>query len=217
MQPSNIKISSHPLDVDQIAHVAYITSDSKTRVMTHADFCSLVETTTWFAGVLSHALNKHGTFYTLETGVIHQPSDPVVFITTTANYTMSDTTYNSAGLFANLFNKGFLIKPKSVGAFNSAISDSRMILPNPQLDTQHKFTNIWGFINYADSGLIEKVWKRIGRESRLYLKKHNVLYMKSCSRYVNYFQFRLSIKTDQHTNHQLNTITRVHAFISSLV
>ncbi len=215
MKPSAIKYSSHQINADQIVHIIYITPDAgEQHPMTFADFCNLASQE-WFAAELSRTLNRHAHSYVLETNVVHQPSDPLIFITTTATYTVSADTRSSHTLFKDVFSRGFL-RQKSIRAFDSSLSNSRLIIPNPKLDTQFQFVHMYNFMQYADTRIIAKFWKLVAKESARYLKRHRMLYIQSCSRYTNYFQLKLSTALEQYSTCKFTTLNSTLALISGL-
>lgn len=210
--PIQFKIETVELNVTQTLYKISIMRDvnDKWHTATFADFV-LLTTNREFSWELSRQLaTQRGGAYFLESGIVTSKTEPFILVTTLC-HKLDNHMSTSTGLYRSQFRH----KPsKHILTFNSALWNTRVIIPNPWLDHESKFGHARDFFQSADTTMLRKFWKHVGRNSAAYLKKHKVLFMQTDGSILRYMLLLLRTEPRNYACSGCTTLSRVQALLS---
>ena len=183
------------------------TGDDRWQTTTFADFVKLSAQAD-FSRELSRLLaTQRGGGYLLESGIVTHKTDPFVFVTT-LNHRLDWPMSTSTGLYRTQLRSN---THKYIRAYNSGISNTRVVIPNPWLDHDFQFGHAKDFFQKADDTMLRKFWKHVGRNAAAYLKKYKVLCMQTDGSILRYMVMMMRNEPRNYACSGCATIARVQA------
>jgi len=214
--PIQFKIESAELNSTQILYRIFIRPKSQSprandwQCATFADFVRLSAQADFSQELSRQLAGQRGGAYYLESGIITRPTDPFVLVTT-LSYKLDRPEPACTGLFRTQFRSS---QNKYIRAYNSGFNDSRVIIPNPWLEPAYQFEHAKAFFQKADSTMLRKFWKHIGRNASAYLKRHKVLFMQTDGSILRYMLLMLRTSARTFSCSECTSLARVQDLVS---
>ncbi len=214
--PIQFKIDSVELNSTQTLYRIFIRPKSQNprandwQCGTFADFVRLSSQADFSQEISRRLAGQRGGAYYLESGIITRLNDPFVLVTT-LSHKLDWPAPACTGLFRTQFRAN---SKKYIRAYNSGISDSRVIIPNPWLEPAYQFEHAKAFFQTADSTMLRKFWKHTGRNAGAYLKRHKVLFMQTDGSILRYMLLMLRTSSRTYSCSACTSLARVQDLTS---
>lgn len=209
------KIESVDLNSTQVLYRIFIQPKNKNlttpewQITTFADFVRLSAQADFSLELSRQLAGQRGGAYYLESGVVNKSTDPFVLVTT-MDHKLDWPTPACTGLFRSQFRQN---PKKVIRAYNSGFSDSRVIIPNPWLEPAYQFDHAKSFFQKADSTMLRKFWKHVGRNALAYLKRHKVLFMQTDGSILRYMLLMLRTSSRTYSCSACTSLARVQDLV----